>query len=73
MKTSELQKLQIGSIIQHKHYGKCSIISFVTNFGPVIRPLYYRQRVHLNKRTGMHFNTPLLETSFRLILKNVAS
>lgn len=69
MGIKELQKLNIGDVIQHKHLGKCRIQRFIPGFGPVILPIYFRQRVKLSQKTGMHFNTPLLETSLRLILK----
>mgnify|MGYP007068352626 CR=1 FL=1 len=71
MKTKEVYELQKGDKINHKHYGICKVDSIIPDFGPCIIPESKEGLALLKYQSGMPDGTPLLETSFRLIIGRV--
>lgn len=67
MKQKDFDNLKIGDVVIHKHYRKSKVVGFIPDFGPTIIPCFFKDRVLLSRQTGMHPNTPLLETSKSLI------
>lgn len=68
MKAKDIFNLKKGDRINHKHYGNCRIDSIIPEFGPCIIPESKEGQALLTYQSGMPAGTPLLETSFRLIL-----
>jgi hypothetical protein len=72
MTSREILKLKPGDEVMHKHYNKSTVKQIMTDqhgnlFGVVIRPCYYRFRMLLEIQSGMHFNTPFVEDSPRML------
>jgi hypothetical protein len=72
MKTKEVYELQKGDRINHKHYGICTVDSIIPDFGPCIIPESKEGLDLLRFHSGMPNGTPLLESSFRLIMGRVS-
>ena len=73
MTVKEIMKLEPGNRILHKHLGICEVIELITPttgeglFGIIILPDNMEGRLLLQKWTGMPPQTPMLETTYRLI------
>jgi hypothetical protein len=72
MKTKEVYKLKKGDRINHKHYGICTVDSIIPDFGPRITPESKEGMDLLRFHSGMPNGTPLLESSFSLIIGKVS-
>jgi hypothetical protein len=68
MKTIEIFNIKKGDKIVHKHYGICTVDEIIPDFGITIIPDTKPGLDLLRFQTGMPDGTPLLETSYRLIL-----
>jgi len=78
MRAKDVYALKKGDKIVHKHYGVCTVTGIIPEFGPTISPdtrdglvLLYHQTQTCEMFKDYPFWTPLLETSFRLILSKV--
>lgn len=78
MKKKEVFELKEGDKINHKHYGVCTVTGMIPDFGPTIRPDTCESQVILKNQADtvkmfreMPVGTPLLETSYRLILNKI--
>ena len=67
IKKKDIYQLKCGDKINHKHYGVCEVKDVIPEFGPVIVPITKQGKELLSMQSGSSINTPLLETSFRLI------
>lgn len=79
MKSKEIYQLQKGDKINHKHYGICLVEGIIPEFGVTIIPLSDEKQELLKRQADtvemfrqMPKGTPLLETSFRLIIGKVS-
>lgn len=79
MKKKEIFELEAGDKINHKHYGVCTVVEVIPEFGPTLRPDTCESQVMLKNQADtvemfrtMPVGTPLLETSYRLILSKVS-
>jgi hypothetical protein len=68
MKNKDIYSLRNGDKVSHKHYGVCVVDHVIEDFGPVLIPESREGQALLSYQTGMPVGTPLLETSFRLII-----
>lgn len=79
MKAKEIYQLKKGDKINHKHYGICLVEGTIPEFGVTIIPeseekqeLLKRQADTVEMFQHMPKGTPLLETSFQLIIGKVS-
>lgn len=71
MKSKEIYSLKKGDKVNHKHYGICVVVGVIEDFGPELIPESKEGQALLSYQSGMPAGTPLLETSFRLITKEI--
>lgn len=55
--------LKPGHSVNHEHFGVCTVIGVLGhNFGVKLSPDTEEARIYLSELTGMHPDTPYLET-----------
>jgi hypothetical protein len=67
MKRKEFISLRSADKVMHKHYGVCTVVEYVPYFGPTLLPDTDKGKALLSRDSGASPETPLLETSLRLL------